>query len=73
MKWGSLLGIVFVVLVMTWIEWSRLRQKKEKITFLVLTALGFVIAVLLLNNPELPGPTQLIDMIYSPLGKILEK
>ncbi|KIL40766.1 hypothetical protein SD70_10955 [Gordoniibacillus kamchatkensis] len=73
MKWGSVLGIVFVVMFMVMFQWPKMNETREKVAFAVLTAVGFVLAVLLLVNPEMPGPTQLIDAVFKPLGELLEK
>ncbi|WP_374724338.1 hypothetical protein [Calidifontibacillus erzurumensis] len=45
---------------------------KEKAAFLSMTFLGWILALLLIIFPDIPGPTQLIDAIFKPLGKILE-
>lgn len=34
--------------------------------------MGWILAVLLIFFPEMPGPTDLIDWIFKPLGKMLE-
>ncbi|MFS0815310.1 hypothetical protein [Peribacillus phoenicis] len=48
-------------------------QKKEKRAFVTLTMAGWLLAVLLVFFPDMPGPTHLMDMIFKPLGKLLEK
>lgn len=75
MKWGPILGVTAVVAIMALYEWQRMNphQKKEKITFVLLTAIGWLLTILLTYYPDIPGPTQMIDQIYKPLGKILEK
>jgi hypothetical protein len=35
--------------------------------------LGAIFAVLLVINPEMPGPTKLIDVVYKPFVSMLEK
>lgn len=74
MKLALVFGITIVVALMFWYEWPRINknQKKEKIAFVVLSALGWIIAVLLVFFPDIPGPTELVDKIYKPLGKMLE-
>jgi hypothetical protein len=73
-EWGARLGITLVVIVMTLLEWPKLQHlQKEKAAFVTLTVIGYVIAVLLLFYPEMPGPTQMFDVIYRPFTKILEK
>lgn len=64
---------MIAVILITVFEWPKMKQPKERIVFVAITSLGFVLAVLLLFNPEMPGPTQMIDAIFKPLGKLLEK
>ncbi|GAB7388763.1 hypothetical protein BSNK01_26010 [Bacillaceae bacterium] len=75
MEWGVLSGIAVIVGGIVLYEWPRFdaKQRKEKAAFLVLLLLGVVLASLLLFFPDLPGPTQLIDAVFRPLGKYLEK
>ncbi|HUC93883.1 MAG TPA: hypothetical protein VMS09_18025 [Paenibacillus sp.] len=49
------------------------KAKKEKAAFLTLAGMGWMLAVTLIINPDMPGPTQIIDAIYRPLGMLLEK
>ncbi|WP_209123221.1 hypothetical protein [Alkalihalobacillus sp. BA299] len=74
MKWLMVLGITFVIALMFLYEWPKmnLKQKREKYTFVVLSVISWALAILLLFYPEMPGPTDMIDRIYKPLGKMLE-
>ncbi|MEF3303681.1 hypothetical protein [Paenibacillus sp. GYB003] len=70
----SVIGITLLaaaVLMSDRRNWSR-RSWKERAAFAAITALGWAIAVLLVFVPELPGPTQLVESIFGPLGKSLE-
>ncbi|WP_284645505.1 hypothetical protein [Paenibacillus silviterrae] len=73
MKWLNVLGLLATVGMMTLYEWPRIRGKREKWTYGILTLLGLQLSILLMFFPEMPGPTELIDALYSPLGKLLEK
>lgn len=75
MKWAAIIGISFIVLLIALYEWPKMNknQKREKTAFFILSVLGWLVAVLLVFNPEMPGPTQMIEAIYKPLGKLLEK
>ncbi|WP_141430429.1 hypothetical protein [Bacillus sp. 03113] len=75
MKWLAVLGITTWAVVLTFYEWPKMNpnQKKEKVTFVTLTTLGWLLAVLLLFFPNMPGPTQLLDYIFKPLSKLLEE
>ncbi|RYG72482.1 hypothetical protein EU245_10370 [Lentibacillus lipolyticus] len=75
MKWLMVLGIVVVAILMTLYEWPKINkeQKREKKAFVVLTAGSVILAVVLVYFPAMPGPTQLVDAIFKPLGKLLEQ
>lgn len=68
-------GITVVAILMTLYEWQKMNknQKKEKRVFVTLTMAGWLLAVLLVFFPDMPGPTHLMDVIFKPLGKLLEK
>ncbi|AAY60297.1 hypothetical protein I6G76_00065 (plasmid) [Bacillus cereus] len=74
MKWITVVGITVCVILMTFYEWPKMdwNQKKEKIAFITLTAMGWLLAILLLFFPDMPGPTQMIEKLFKPLGKMLE-
>ena len=75
MKIGLILGTLVLVALIFLYEWPRINrtQKKEKAVFVVLLSLGTILAMVLIWNPDLPGPTQMIDYIYKPLGRMMEK
>ncbi len=75
MKWSSFAVITLVVIAMAIYEWPRIKHctRIERWAFAVLTAFGWVLTLLLVLYPEMPGPTQWVNAIYKPLGKILEK
>lgn len=74
-QWAMFLGLIALLAVMFLYEWPRIskRLKREKIAFVLLTALGAILATLLIFNPEMPGITQWIDNMYAPLIKMMEK
>ncbi|RCW43465.1 hypothetical protein [Paenibacillus prosopidis] len=75
MKWAAVLGITVMVAFIILYEWPKInpKQKKEKAAVIGLTVMGWLLGVLLVFFPELPGPTKLFDTIVEPLGKWLEK
>lgn len=75
MKFATILGITVVLILMALYEWPKMNknQKKEKWTFIVLTMAGGLLAVLLVFFPSMPGPPNLIDTLFKPLGKLLEQ
>jgi hypothetical protein len=74
MNWGALFGSTFIVFCMTLFQWPKLNsnQKKEKAAFITLSILGWMLMNLLFTFPYIPGPTEVIDSIFKPLGKLLE-
>lgn len=72
MKWGALIGYSFLIICIIMFQLSK-TNKKEKAALVSLSLLGWVLATLLLFVHELPGPTQLVDYIFKPLGKLIEK
>jgi multisubunit Na+/H+ antiporter MnhB subunit len=75
MKAVFILGTLVLVALIFLYEWPRINrtQKKEKAVFVVLLSLGTILAIVLIWNPDLPGPTQMVDYIYKPLGRMMEK
>lgn len=75
MKIELILGTLVLVALIFLYEWPRINrtQKKEKAVFVVLLSLGTILAIVLIWNPDLPGPTQMVDYIYKPLGRMMEK
>jgi hypothetical protein len=55
-------------------EWPKLKKnvRKVKVVFFTLITIGWLLAMLLVLFPTLPGPGQLIDNIYSPIGRYWE-
>ncbi|MFC0214950.1 hypothetical protein ACFFK0_21300 [Paenibacillus chartarius] len=72
MKWGYIAGIAASVVLMTLLEWPRLRQAKLRAAYLLLAISGFTLSVLLLAFPEMPGPTAWIEAVFRPVGRLLE-
>lgn len=75
MKWAAIVGIIVLMILITWYEWPKMdrKQKKEKAAFITLLAMGGLLAILLLFFPDMPGPTQMIETLFKPLGQLLEK
>ncbi|MEK3796746.1 hypothetical protein MHI18_00565 [Peribacillus sp. FSL H8-0477] len=58
MKWLYSIAVTFVIVLIALFEWPRLKKdrKKEKQFFLVILALDWVFAIILLFYPDLPSP-----------------
>ncbi|MCZ8515651.1 hypothetical protein O9H85_25220 [Paenibacillus filicis] len=74
MRWGSFIVITLLVIAIFLYERPHMKDysKKEKRALASLTVTGWLLTLLLVLFPDLPGPTQLIQFIYHPLGKLLE-
>ncbi|GHI00308.1 hypothetical protein [Neobacillus kokaensis] len=68
MKIGEITGVTIILVLIFLYEWPKLKKnkKKVKIAFFSLMVVNWVLAVLLIIFPEMPGPGQLIEFIYKP-------
>jgi Na+/melibiose symporter-like transporter len=75
MKWGSTAGITFIFICIILFEWTKLGkgQKKEKAALFSLALIAWALCNLLVFFTNIPGPTDFVDGIFKPLGKLLEK
>lgn len=75
MKLISVLGIIFIGILISLYEWKNINKekKREKRVFVILTGGSVALAILLVFFPEMPGPTQMVKGVFNPLGKLLEK
>lgn len=75
MKWVGVLAATIAAGFVFLYGWPRLyqKEKKEKVMFIALTFTGWLLGIFLAFFPDMPGPTQLVNTIYSPLSKILIK
>ncbi|SIS01957.1 hypothetical protein SAMN05878482_10988 [Peribacillus simplex] len=71
-----LIGITLVVALMVLYEWPRMSPnlKREKSVFVILVAMEWLLAILLLFYPDLPNPSKMLEAVFQPLSsRILEK
>lgn len=75
MKIGPIVAITFIVCLMALYQWTKMNQypKKDKIVFISLTAIGWILAMLLIYFPDIPGPNKMTQIIFEPLGKMILK
>ncbi|GED31838.1 hypothetical protein P9G84_29825 [Brevibacillus centrosporus] len=74
MKWGAILGISLIVGLLIAMEWNSLCRSswKTRVAYAVLVLAGWFIAILLVHNPDLPGMTQVLEVIYKPITTFLK-
>jgi hypothetical protein len=75
MKWIKVAGITVCVVLIVLYEWPKMdrNQKREKAAFVTLSMMGWLLAILLLFFPDMPGPTQMIEKVFEPLRKMIQK
>lgn len=75
MNTASVIGVTLIVALMTLYEWPKIsrNQKKEKAVFASIALSGWLLAVILIFFPEIPGPTHFIEMIFKSQSKWLEQ
>ena len=74
MKWGDLGLLTFLMIIFALYEWPKIDKglKKERAAYAVLYVTVWILSLLLVLFPKLPGPTQLVETILKPLSKVLE-
>lgn len=46
--------------------------KKERTAFITILVMGWILAILLILHPDLPGPTEFLYNLFNPLNGFLE-
>lgn len=74
MKFYEIAGMTAAALSLYAIDRRLLRQTPEhRLIYFGTLAAGWALSLALILNPGLPGPTQLVEWLYGPLGKWLKK
>ena len=66
MKFVGILGVTVILVLIFFFQWPVLKknEKKVKTAFFSIMIVNWVLAVLLVIFPEMPGHVQMIDFIY---------
>lgn len=66
MKFLGIIGVTVILVLIFFFQWPGLKKNKKKVktAFFSLMIVNWVLAVLLVIFPEMPGPGQMIDFIY---------
>jgi multisubunit Na+/H+ antiporter MnhB subunit len=74
LKWGPIVSCSIIIFFIVLFQWPKIKkdQKREKIAFVIITGFGWLLATLLFLFPDLPSPTDLVDFIFKPFGRLLE-
>jgi hypothetical protein len=70
----EIIGAAVIITVIVLYEWPKFNkgEQKEKIAFITLLGLGFLLFILLINDPDMFGPTDIVVEIFKPLFPLLE-
>lgn len=73
MKWDSLLATVGVIIVILLFVWPKIKDKprKYKSAVFILSLISLGLSIFDLQN--IYGPSSLIEVIFKPFGKFLER
>ncbi|MNE69129.1 hypothetical protein D3C76_170310 [compost metagenome] len=72
MKSMSVLGILLLVAAIIYGEWHSSKRKRGKVVAAGITLAASVLALLLLFQPGLPGPTQLVKLLFGKMDKLMK-
>ncbi|WP_339783995.1 hypothetical protein NSQ38_21615 [Paenibacillus sp. FSL R7-0313] len=72
MKLISILGILMLAAATMYGEWKSSKEKRARIVSAGITAVAAVIGIILLFQPRLPGPTQVMKVVFGSLDKIMK-
>lgn len=69
MTWLYVTGVTGVAALMVWAEWRGLERanKKERMALIAVAATGWIVAVLVLVFPNMPGPIEFFNSLLKPL------
>jgi hypothetical protein len=75
MKAGPIIATTLIVCLVGFYQWTKMNQypKKDKIVFLSITVIGWILAILLIYFPDLPGPNKMTKIIFEPFTKMMSK
>ncbi|MFJ7831093.1 hypothetical protein ACIQXU_12785 [Peribacillus sp. NPDC097284] len=67
-----ILGVTVLLFLLFLFNYPKIdRSHKREKTVVLLLAIGWVLAILLILFPEMPGPTQIFNILFGPLKKLL--
>lgn len=69
MKWMAAAGLCLIAGIIIWGEYKAAKEQRSRLAVVIITASALVLAVTLLINPELPGPTEFLNLMFSGLSK----
>lgn len=72
MRWTFFCIVTIAVSLIAWVEWPKLKEKprRDRVVFTSLLILGWGLSML--DLPNTPGPTTVLEVIFKPLRPLLE-
>ncbi|MBD3919324.1 hypothetical protein H8B09_11210 [Paenibacillus sp. PR3] len=71
MKTAAFLGIMLISAAILFMELRKCKQKKNRMVIMGIMLLSTALSITLLFNPHLPGPTQLMSVLFGRFDKML--
>ncbi|MEV5028313.1 hypothetical protein [Paenibacillus sp. LPE1-1-1.1] len=73
MRLAFFIGVTIAALLILSFEWPRMKAKpaKDKAALVSLLLIGWVLSML--DLPNMPGPTTLLEVIFYPFRGLIEK
>ncbi|MGN7412806.1 hypothetical protein [Paenibacillus sp. SAF-068] len=72
MKLGSILGILMLAAALMYWEWKSSKEKRARIVSAGITVIAAVIGIILLFQPRLPGPTQIVKLVFGSVDQLMK-
>lgn len=73
MRWSFFCGVTIAVLLIWWFEWPKLKQKPKRDKSIFVSLLLLIWLLSMLDLPNTPGPTTLLQFIFKPFKGLVEQ
>ncbi|MBW7477063.1 hypothetical protein K0T92_20300 [Paenibacillus oenotherae] len=71
MKWLAAAGLCLVTGLIIWGEYRSAKERKARLAVAFIACSALVLALILIIHPELPGPTEFMNLIVGGLSRRL--
>ncbi|WP_315792584.1 hypothetical protein [Paenibacillus sp. BIC5C1] len=72
MRLASVLGIMLLASGIIYGEWLSTKQKRARVPVAGITVAAVFLAIVILFLPNVPGPTQVIKLIFGKVDKLMK-
>ena len=66
--WTIVITIIAIAIVLVETRILPKDQRKERAAVTAVTALGWLVVLINLYFPDLPGPNEFVEMLFKPMG-----